>query len=109
MAVLDGDQPADVAIETTVDANGASIISVSGELDISNVDSLGETIEAVIAERPEQLVFDLGGLQFVDSAGIAVLVGAAAKVGVVRLRNPTPVVRRVVEITGLTEVLPIEP
>jgi anti-anti-sigma factor len=43
-----------------------------------------------------------------DSAGIAVLIGAAAKLQHVRLRNPSPAVRRVVEITGLSDVLPIE-
>jgi anti-anti-sigma factor len=44
-----------------------------------------------------------------DSAGIAVLVGVAAKVNAVQLRQPSPAVRRVVELTGLSGVLPIEP
>jgi len=38
-----------------------------------------------------------------------VLVSATSKVSVVQLRDPSPVVRRVIELTGLSGVLPIEP
>jgi anti-anti-sigma factor len=44
-----------------------------------------------------------------DSAGIAVLVRAAGEVGAVQIRNPSPIVRRVIEVTGLTGVLRIGP
>jgi anti-anti-sigma factor len=54
------------------------------------------------------LIFDLSRLRFMDSAGIAVLIGAAAKVKAVHLRDPSPIVRRVIEVTGLSDVLPIE-
>jgi hypothetical protein len=37
-----------------------------------------------------------------------VLVGVAAKVDAVQLREPPDAVRRVIELTGLTGVLPIE-
>ena len=41
-----------------------------------------------------------------DSAGIAVLLAASRKVPSVSLRDPSPAVRRVLEMTGLTTVLP---
>ncbi len=50
-------------------------------------------------------MFDLRELRFMDSAGIAVLLGGARRVPTVRLRDPVPAVRRVVEVTGLTTVL----
>ena len=50
-------------------------------------------------------MFDLSELSFMDSAGFAVLLGGARRVPLVRLRDPTPAVRRVVEVTGLTTVL----
>jgi anti-anti-sigma factor len=43
-----------------------------------------------------------------DSAGIAVLLGAATKLKEVQVRDPSPAVRRVIEITGLSDVLSIE-
>ena len=51
----------------------------------------------------------MAGLRFMDSAGISVLLGAARDVPGVRLLDPTPPVRRVIELTGLTEVLEVQP
>jgi anti-anti-sigma factor len=109
MAELEGNQVAQVVIDTTVDPSGAPVIAVSGELDISNADSLKSAVDSVTARRPDRLIFDLNGLRFMDSAGIAVLIGATAEVGAVQLRNPSEIIKRVVELTGLSRVLPIEP
>jgi anti-anti-sigma factor len=98
-----------VAIDTLIDAGGVPLITVEGELDSSNVASLEATIASVTADRPAHLVFDLSGLRFMDSAGISALIGAAAKVGAVRLRQPSAPVRRVIELTGLSSILPTEP
>lgn len=108
MATIDGEGAAEVAIETGADPAGAPVVILSGELDSSNVEALSTTLASITARRPERLIFDLSGLRFMDSAGIAVLVGAAGAVDSVRLRNPSQVVRRVIEVTGLSELLPIE-
>jgi anti-anti-sigma factor len=108
MAEVERDRAAEVAIDIRSDPTGVPIITVSGELDISNAGKLEATVASAAAERPERLIFDLSGLRFMDSAGIAVLLGAAAKVSTVHLRDPSPAVRRVVELTGLTGVLSIE-
>ncbi len=109
MAGIDGGSAAEVVIDTRVDPSGALVVTVSGELDMSNASSLEATVASITAEGPERLIFDLSGLRFMDSAGIAVLVSATSKVNAVQLRDPSPVVRRVIELTGLSGVLPIEP
>ena len=109
MGELAGDRAAEIVVDTRIDPAGVPIVSVSGELDSSNAGALEETIAPIAAGHPERLVFDLSGLRFMDSAGIAVLVGVAANVDAVELRRPTPIVQRVIELTGLTGVLPIEP
>jgi anti-sigma B factor antagonist len=108
MAGLEEDGGAEVVIDTLFDPSGAAVVSVSGDLDISNAASLQAAVAAVTAQSPERLIFDLSDLRFMDSAGIAVLIGAAGEVSAVQLRGPSPVVRRVIELTGLTGVLPIE-
>ena len=107
MDALDDDRAAQIAIDTGVDPTGVPIVTLSGELDSSNAGLLEATVASITAQHPEQLIFDLSGLRFMDSAGIALLIGAARKVDAVHLRNPSPIVRRVVEITGLTDVLRI--
>ena len=47
-------------------------------------------------------------LSFMDSSGIALLIGAANQIERVTLRHPVPMVLRVIEITGLTDVFDIE-
>jgi anti-sigma B factor antagonist len=108
MAELDSERAAEVAIDARVDPTGVVIVTVSGDLDISNASTLEQAVASITAERPERLIFDLSGLRFMDSAGIAVLLDCAGKVNTIRLRDPSPAVRRVVELTGLTDVLSIE-
>lgn len=107
MADLDEATPAPLSFDVRREGEGAHVVSLAGELDSSNVDTLAAPIAALLAERPERLIFDLGELRFMDSAGIAVLVHAAAEVGPVEVRDPSPIVRRVIEVTGLTNVLRI--
>ncbi|HXB16202.1 MAG TPA: STAS domain-containing protein [Solirubrobacteraceae bacterium] len=98
-----------LGIQTRADAAGAPVIAVSGDLDISGVERLRGAVAEAAAQHPEQLIFDVSDLRFMDSAGIAVLLVAASSVPSVRLLNPTAPVRRVIELTGLTDVLRVEP
>jgi anti-anti-sigma factor len=109
MAELENNPSTLVQIDVQLDPNGAQVVTLSGELDSSNAAQLEATVASITAESSARpLVFDLSGLQFMDSAGIAVLIAAATKTSV-SLRGPSPVIRRVLEITGLGGVLAIEP
>ncbi len=108
MAELDDNTGARLDVEPRSDGAGQPVIALSGELDISSVESLRRAVEQATAGNPECLTFDMAGLRFMDSAGIAVLLNAAKQVPSVRLRNPTMAVRRVVELTGLSDILVVE-
>jgi anti-sigma B factor antagonist len=95
--------------EVTVDGAGIPVIRLAGEIDMSNVDALRVVIDPVMESAPERVDFDLAGLEFMDSSGIALLLRVAAKTQTVRVRKPSDIVRRLIEATGLTEILPIEP
>ncbi len=106
---LENENAAQIAIDTRLEPTGTQVVVLTGELDMSNVSMLEEAVDSITARRPERLVFDMSALRFMDSSGIAVLVGAATSVDSVSLRNPSDVVRRIVEVTGLSELLPTEP
>jgi anti-anti-sigma factor len=95
--------------DVTFDANGVPTIRLSGEIDMSNVDAMRRTIEPVVARAPEKVIFDLSTLSFMDSSGIALLLQASAKSKAVRVRNPSPLVLRMIDATGLTEILVVDP
>jgi anti-sigma B factor antagonist len=108
MGGLGGEHAADLLIDSRIDPRGVPLVTLSGELDTSNVASLEEAVASITAAHPQRLIFDLSGLRFMDSAGIAALIGAASKVDTVHLREPSQMVRRVIELTGLSGVFLIE-
>jgi anti-anti-sigma factor len=65
-------------------------------------------LKPIMAEEPECVCFDLDGLRFMDSSGIAVLIRTAGQASV-RVIRPTAIVRKVLQMTGLTEILGVEP
>jgi anti-sigma B factor antagonist len=107
MAELEPEPPT-VQIDMHLDPTGTQVVILSGELDSSNADALQEQVASIPPQPPRRLIFDLTDLRFMDSAGIAVLIGAAAKASSVSLRNPSPIIRRVLEATGLSSVFSIE-
>ena len=100
------------AVEGLPAESGVRVVRLVGEIDISNAEGLGAELDRMIGngngEVGEGLVVDLAALHFMDSSGIAMLLRAAGRVGTISVRNPTDVVRRIIECTGLADVLRIE-
>jgi anti-sigma B factor antagonist len=67
--------PHDFRIEQRERADGATVISVFGEVDLSTADQLEAALAALAAHR-RATVLDLSGVEFMDSSGIGVLVRA---------------------------------
>jgi anti-anti-sigma factor len=84
------------------------VVRISGELDLSNVDQMRRVIDPIVAEAPARLIFELNELQFMDSSAITVFLQAAARAGRVELHDAGPTVRRIVEATGLTDILHLD-
>jgi anti-anti-sigma factor len=95
--------------ELTIDSGGVPQIVLHGDLDMSSADELRDTVDGVLKRNPQMIIFDAGELDFLDSAGIAVLVYAASKVHLVRLVRTPPIVRRVVSVSGLEGILVLDP
>lgn len=95
--------------EGSVDSAGAAQIAIIGELDIASVNAVEQDLQRILIGRPDRVVFDLGKLAFMDSSGIALMVQLANSVGSMEVRKATSIVRRVIEIVGLSEVLGLMP
>lgn len=90
-----------------------TVISVIGEIDVYTAPSLRERLNELVAAGHHDLVVDLGGVEFLDSTGLGVLVGglkrARAHDGTMRLVCTQEKILKVFRITGLTKVFPIHP
>jgi anti-sigma B factor antagonist len=94
------------SIEVTGD-----VIVLRGELDAHTAPKLDEVIVALAAEGAEQLVLDMGGVEFVDSSGLRSLIRARTEGDVERvvvIREPSAATQRLLEITGMTEHFTIQ-
>jgi anti-sigma B factor antagonist len=108
MEQLEREEPR-LAIERATDAGGDPLIKLSGELDMASAESLRETVDSILDEHPTRVVFELSQLSFMDSSGIAILILASNNLERVELRNPQTIVRRVIEVAGLTGILWLDP
>jgi anti-anti-sigma factor len=95
-------------LEMVTDPSGGPVVKLCGEIDISNADQVGAELARFLAEGTRRLVVDMSALEFMDSSGIAMLLHAAAQVDSISVRRPSPVVRRIIEATGLETTLPME-
>jgi anti-sigma B factor antagonist len=97
-------------INITRDGNELTV-ELEGRLDTLTSPDLEEELEDKI-EGIEKLVFDLGGLEYISSAGLRVLVGAAHAIdendGDMVIRNLTVPVRDVFDVTGFSDAFDIE-
>ena len=67
-----------MALDITYGGTPASLlVTVSGEVDVSNASELRDAIETKLPEVTGELVVDLAEVPYIDSTGIGVLVGAA--------------------------------
>jgi anti-sigma B factor antagonist len=93
--------------------SGMICLSVSGEIDISTVGQLRDAIDLVLEEPGVgRILLDFEPLRFLDSSGIAALVGAyrAAEERGIRLgvRGCSGTVRHILEVTGVYQVLVVD-
>ena len=92
-------------------AEPAYELHLLGELDLSTAPQLRDELQRLANNGATQITLDLSELDFVDSTGLSVLITALKRLrqqgGEMALRSPTPGTRRVLEITGLTEVFAI--
>lgn len=88
------------------------VVVVTGEIDVATSPELRRVLNDLV-ERSRHVTVDLTATSFIDSSGLGVLVGALKRAREhdhddLRLRGLQEPVRRVFEITGLTELFPID-
>ncbi len=85
-------------------------VALIGRLDTLTAPDLEDKLDEEL-DGAERLIFDLGELEYISSAGLRVLLGAYKmmdEMGGMLIRNVTEPVMEVFEVTGFSDVLDIE-
>ncbi|MFI6291432.1 STAS domain-containing protein [Nonomuraea sp. NPDC050790] len=97
----------------TVSMLRGTLITVTGELDASNVEQLADYVAERHAEPELPLVLDLSGVAFIDSTGLSLLLhlraGAGEHGGTLHLAGVQPRPARILEVTGAYRQFNIHP
>ncbi len=93
--------------------DGVTVVTVSGDLDVSDALSLRETLGQAQGDDTRSVLLDLTEVGFIDSAGIGLLVAAQRRAagagGQFALAGLTPTVARVLELTRTDRMLTVLP
>ncbi len=111
----DGDAVVEPELGVTVESARAGqwpVVRVSGEIDIQTSPILEEHLVAAADGGLTSVVVDLAEVTFLDSTGLSVLIGGLKRCqeagGEMRLAGLRPNVRKVLEVTGLTEAFHVD-
>lgn len=100
-----------ITLSTGTDGDGTVTVTVVGEVDTFTAPVLRASLDEQLLQQPTDLVIDLSGVQFLGSAGLAVLVetqkSARASDVPLRLVAATRAVTRPLEVTGLIDLFTI--
>jgi len=91
--------------------DGVCVVTLDGALDAAQAAELRSVVNDLLAQDTVRLILDVSRLDFVDSAGLAVIAGAARVLdrGGVVVRGAGTTFRRLLHITGLDVLVTMRP
>lgn len=90
------------------------MMRIAGEIDVATAPRVRDELTAVLDAGARRVILDLGAVDFVDSSGLGVLVGALRRLqeesdGRMVISEAQDGVRKVFEITGLGPMFGLAP
>lgn len=103
--------PHTLTVEVSLPRSEVAVVALGGELDVDTATELHYQLANQLHHGRRHLVLDLGDVPFMDSSGLNIVIRAQQETrridGSLRLAAPTPAVRRVLELTGVSLTTPV--
>ncbi len=102
----------DASMTVRHDSADTARIALFGEIDMANADEVEEQILGAIGNQLTAVTIDLGGLEYIDSAGLRVLFTLGSRLDILQiaLRLVVPTgssIRRVIDLSGMAAAIPV--
>ena len=93
----------------TTETGGELVCCPTGRIDSTNAEAFEQELTRAMAEHPgAALVLDAEGLDYISSAGLRVLLRQRQATGGLTVRNVSPAVYEIFDVTGFTSMLKVE-
>lgn len=103
--------PVSLDTRMEIDAKGEAVIYAEGDIDLATSPALQEALAKAL-EQSASVAVDVAGVHFIDSSGLSSLVWGHRRAqeagGTLRIRRPSPMLRRLLDITALDQLLVID-
>ena len=88
-----------------------TVLKLVGEVDVYTCSMLREAVNKAIEEGRHYIAVDVQAVDFMDSSGLGVIVGAHKRLkghdGTLALVSPNKQMRRILSLTGLDQILTV--
>ena len=96
---------------TQKEENGVVSISIKGRLDADSSPEAEKVVKDALKDQTSRILFDLDSLEYLSSAGLRVLLGAAKEMrrkdGKIVLCALNEFVKEIFEVSGFQSLIPI--
>ncbi len=88
---------------------GTLTVRIAGDLDHHTAKDIRERIDKeLFIMKPHLLILDFSGVSFMDSSGIALIIGRAESIGALggglRITGLTPAMRKLIRLSGIEKI-----
>jgi anti-anti-sigma factor len=96
---------------THEEREGVVCVKVNGRLDADTAPAAEQTVKSLLRDGKDRLLFDLGGMDYISSAGLRVILMTVkelqAKKGKVVLCALNPYVKEIFDVSNFSSIIPI--
>ncbi|MFG2787961.1 STAS domain-containing protein [Streptomyces sp. NPDC048419] len=100
-----------LSVEVTLPAQDVAVITAEGYLDVDTATELQHHLANQLHHGRRHFLLDLSKVPFMDSSGMSIILRAYQEArdlpGSVHIISPTPAVRRILDLTGVSITVPV--
>ncbi|MFF8190668.1 STAS domain-containing protein [Streptomyces bobili] len=100
-----------LSVEVTLPREDVALVTVEGHLDLDTATEFQAHLANQLHHGRRHFLLDLSGVPFMDSSGMNIILRVYQEArelpGSVHVIDPTPAVRRVLDLTGVSITVPI--
>ncbi|RJP26675.1 MAG: anti-sigma factor antagonist [Actinobacteria bacterium] len=101
----------EIAVSRVGDLGEIAIVKVSGVVDSETVELFGETVERVFKEDCYNIVLDIDGLTYINTAGLSIIADAYKKStqnkGALKILKAGDAIKELLDVVRFTKIIDI--